>query len=70
MYPSIEIAKKELEIAGDLNPGPWTNHSSNVALARRYGTFSFTVERWNATFEIKEYFEQQMNCSIYDILLK
>lgn len=190
MYPSIEMAQKELEIAGRLNPGPWTYHSINVALAaqmiaekcsnlnpdkayvlgllhdigrrygitggrhiidgykfmiekgwdevgriclthsfpvsdfdkdmgkndmnyeeskfirkylndisyddydkliimcdsladaqgfcilekrfvntaRRYGTFPFTVERWNATFEIKEYFEQQINCSIYDIL--
>lgn len=190
MYPSIEMAQKELEIAGRLNPGPWTDHSINVALAaqmiaekcsnlnpdkayvlgllhdigrrygitggrhiidgykfmiekgwdevgriclthsfpvsdfdkdmgkndmnyeeskfirkylndisyddydkliimcdsladaqgfcilekrfvntaRRYGTFPFTVERWNATFEIKECFEQQINCSIYDIL--
>ncbi|AQR95896.1 MULTISPECIES: HD domain-containing protein [Clostridium] len=190
MFPNREIAEKELELAGELNPGPWTEHSINVGLAaqiiaekcgnlnpekayvlgilhdigrrcgivarrhaiegykfmlkkgwdevariclthsfpvpdfdkeigkndmndeesefvrtyineviyddydrllilcdsladaqgfcmlekrfvsttRRYGTFSFTVERWNATFEIKEYFEEQMNCSIYDIL--
>lgn len=39
-----------------------------VNTTRRYGTFPFTVERWNATFEMKEYFELQMNCSIYDIL--
>ncbi|NFO05490.1 HD domain-containing protein [Clostridium botulinum] len=39
-----------------------------VNTTRRYGTFPFTVERWNATFGMKEYFEQQMNCSIYDIL--
>lgn len=39
-----------------------------VNTTRRYGTFSFTVERWNATFEMKEYFERQMGCSIYDIL--
>lgn len=39
-----------------------------VNTTRRYGAFPFTVERWNATFEMKEYFEQQMNCSIYDIL--
>ena len=39
-----------------------------VNTTRRYGTFPFTVERWNATFEMKEYFEQQMNCSIYEIL--
>ncbi len=39
-----------------------------VNTTRRYGAFSFTVERWNATFEIKEYFEKQMGCSIYDVL--
>lgn len=39
-----------------------------VDTTRRYGTFPFTVERWNATFEMKEHFEKQMNCSIYDIL--
>jgi len=39
-----------------------------VNTTRRYGIFSFTVERWNTTFEMKEYFEQQMSCSIYDIL--
>lgn len=39
-----------------------------VNTTRRYGVFPFTVERWNATFEMKEYFEHKMNCSIYDIL--
>lgn len=39
-----------------------------VNTTRRYGMFPFTVERWNATFEMKEYFEQQMSCSIYDVL--
>ena len=39
-----------------------------VNTTRRYGVFTFTVERWNATFEMKEYFEQQMGCSIYDVL--
>jgi len=39
-----------------------------VNTTRRYGTFPFTVERWNAVFEMKEYFEEQMNCSIYGIL--
>lgn len=39
-----------------------------VNTTRRYGIFPFTVERWNVTFEMKEYFEKQMNCSIYDIL--
>jgi hypothetical protein len=41
-----------------------------VNTTRRYGTFSFTVERWNSTFEIKEYFEKKMGCSVYDILPK
>lgn len=27
MLPSKETAEKELEIAGYLNPGPWTEHS-------------------------------------------
>lgn len=39
-----------------------------VNTTRRYGTFPFTVERWNETFEMKEYFEKQMGCSIYDVL--
>lgn len=34
----------------------------------RYGVFPFTVERWNAVIEIKEYFEEKAGCSIYDIL--
>lgn len=33
MFPSIEIAEKEL--AGELNPGPWTKHSVKV-LKQRY----------------------------------
>ena len=39
-----------------------------VNTTRRYGIFPFTVERWNVTYEMKEYFEQQMNGSIYNIL--
>lgn len=39
-----------------------------IDTTRRYGVFPFTVDRWNATFEIKEYFEKQMSCSIYDVL--
>jgi putative nucleotidyltransferase with HDIG domain len=34
----------------------------------RYGVFPFTVSRWTATYEIKDYFESKMNCSIYEIL--
>lgn len=39
-----------------------------VDVARRYGIWDNTIERWNATFDIKDYFEKQMPCSIYDIL--
>lgn len=35
MLPSIETAKAELALAGELNPGPWTAHSENVGLAAR-----------------------------------
>lgn len=35
MLPTIEETKKELEIAGNLNPGPWTKHSLNVGIAAR-----------------------------------
>lgn len=35
MLPTIQEAKKELEIAGQLNPGPWTAHSVNVGIAAR-----------------------------------
>lgn len=31
MFPSRNVAQLELEIAGQMNPGPWTNHSYNVA---------------------------------------
>ena len=33
MIPNKRIALQELEIAGKLNPGQWTEHSKNVALA-------------------------------------
>lgn len=35
MLPSIAEAEKELQIAGELNPGPWTKHSINVGIAAR-----------------------------------
>lgn len=35
MFPDQKIALKELEAAGALNPGPWTKHSYNVALAAK-----------------------------------
>lgn len=35
MFPSIETSKKELELAGKLNPGPWVKHSINAGIAAR-----------------------------------
>lgn len=35
MFPDKEVALIELEIAGKMNPGPWTEHSLNVAKAAR-----------------------------------
>lgn len=35
MFPTREEAIKELELAGELNPGPWTAHSYNVAEAAK-----------------------------------
>ena len=36
MFPDKEVALIELEVAGKMNPGPWTEHSLNVAKAARY----------------------------------
>lgn len=33
MYPDRITARRELELAGKLNPGPWVAHSENVAEA-------------------------------------
>lgn len=33
MFPNRAMAEKELVIAGQLNQGPWTEHSINVGLA-------------------------------------
>lgn len=35
MYPSIDESLMELNIAGELNPGPWIKHSENVGLAAK-----------------------------------
>ena len=35
MLPTKETAEKELQLAGELNPGPWTKHSINVGIAAR-----------------------------------
>lgn len=34
----------------------------------RYGFFPFTVDRWNKTFEYKNYFDKQIDMSIYNVL--
>lgn len=39
-----------------------------IDVARRYGVWDTSVPRWNATFEIKEYFENIIGCSIYNKL--
>lgn len=39
-----------------------------VDTTRRYGSFPFTVDRWNKTFEYKEYFESLAGCSVYKLL--
>ena len=33
MFPSVKEALEELEIARNLNPGPWVDHSINVGIA-------------------------------------
>lgn len=39
-----------------------------VDVTRRYGIMKTYIEGWNKTFEIKEYFEEKMSCSVYDVL--
>ncbi|RDU21753.1 HD domain-containing protein [Anaerosacchariphilus polymeriproducens] len=39
-----------------------------VDVIRRYGIMQKYIEGWNKTFEIKEYFEEKMGCSVYDVL--
>lgn len=39
-----------------------------VDTTRRYGICPFTVDRWNKTFEYKEYFEAKAGCSVYSLL--
>jgi HD superfamily phosphohydrolase YqeK len=36
MLPTVEEALKELELAGEMNPGPWVKHSINTGLAAKY----------------------------------
>lgn len=39
-----------------------------VDTTRRYGIFPFTVARWNATYAIREYFEEKIGTSLYTLL--
>ena len=39
-----------------------------VDVTRRYGIHSFTVERWEKTFEYKSYFEDKIGQSVYKLL--
>ena len=39
-----------------------------VDVVLRHGFNDFTVDRWRATFAIKAQFEQEIGCSIYDLL--
>lgn len=39
-----------------------------VDVTIRYGIHPFTVERWKKIFEIKAYFEEKTDCSIYELL--
>lgn len=63
MLPTIKEAKKELEIASKLNPGPWVKHSLNVGMAARN-----IAQKVPELDENKAYFEEKMGCSIYDVL--
>lgn len=39
-----------------------------VDVTLRYGVHPYTVRRWKAVLDIKEYFEEIMGCSIYELL--
>ena len=39
-----------------------------IDTTRRYGIYPFSIERWNKTYEYKEYFEKIIGKSIYSIL--
>lgn len=39
-----------------------------IDTTRRYGIFPFSVDRWNKTYEYKEYFEKMIGKSIYSLL--
>lgn len=39
-----------------------------IDTTRRYGIYPFTLDRWNKTYEYKEYFESKIGKSIYALL--
>lgn len=39
-----------------------------IDTTRRYGIYPFTVDRWNKTYEYKEYFEKKIGKSVYAVL--
>lgn len=39
-----------------------------VDVTRRYGIMENYIKGWEKAFEIKEYFENKMGCSVYDVL--
>ena len=39
-----------------------------VDVTRRYGIMEGYIKGWEVAFSIKEYFEKDMGCSIYDVL--
>lgn len=39
-----------------------------IDTTRRYGIFPFSIDRWNKTYEYKDYFEKMIGQSIYKIL--
>lgn len=39
-----------------------------IDTTRRYGIFSFSVDRWNKTYEYKEYFEKIIGKNLYALL--
>lgn len=39
-----------------------------VDVTRRYGIVENYIKGWDVVFDIKEEFEKQMNCSVYDVL--
>ena len=39
-----------------------------VDVTRRYGIMEGYIKGWDVAFSIKEYFEKDMGCSIYDVL--